>query len=112
MLEVNVDPLIGALVMWESAWNKIDAADQAKIVAAAKVLEQTLQTNVPAQDAKALADMQKLGLKVNKLAPAAAAVFQAEAGKLTASMEGKMVPADVYKLAMQARDEFRKTHTK
>ena len=112
MLEVNVDPLIGALVMWDSAWNKIDAADREKLIAAAKVLEKKLQTDVPAQDAKAVADMQKLGLKVNKLDPAAAAAFQAEAGKLIGSMEGKMVPSDVFKLAMQARDEYRKTHAK
>jgi len=112
MLEVDVDPLIGALVMWNSAWEKIDPADREKITAAAKVLEKKLQTEVPAQDARAVADMQKLGLKVTKLDPAAAATFHAEADKLVASMEGKMVPSDVFKLAMQARDEYRKTHAK
>jgi TRAP-type C4-dicarboxylate transport system substrate-binding protein len=112
MLEVNVDPLIGALIMWNSAWEKIDPADREKVAAAAKVLENKLQTEIPAQDAKSVADMQKLGLKVTKLDAAAAAAFHAEAEKLTASMEGKMVPADVYQLAIQARDEYRKTHAR
>ena len=112
MLEVNVDPLIGALVMSQSMWDKIDPADREKVVAAAKVLEKRLQTDVPAQDAKSVADMQKLGLKVTKLDPASAATFHTEADKLVASMEGKMVPADVFKVAMQARDEYRKSHAK
>lgn len=112
MLEINVDPLVGALVMWDSTWNKIDAADRDKVIAAAKVMEKKLQVDIPAQDAKAVTDMQKLGLKVTKLDLSAAAAFRAEAGRLVTSMKGSMVPADVFDLAMQARDEFRRTHAR
>ncbi len=51
--DINVDPLIGALIMTDTAWEKISAEDHDKIVAAAKAMEKRLQTEVPAQDAKA-----------------------------------------------------------
>jgi len=36
--------------------------------------------------------------------------FRTEADKLAVTMRGGMVPADVYDLAVQARDEYRKSH--
>jgi TRAP-type C4-dicarboxylate transport system substrate-binding protein len=113
MLDINVDPLIGALVMTDGAWNKISAEDREKIVAAAKVMEKQLQTEVPQQDARSVVTMQsKQGLTVTKLDAAGAAAFRAEADKLVATMRGGMVPADVYDIAIQARDEYRKSHAK
>ena len=122
MLDVNVDPLIGALIMTDGAWNKIAADDRDKIVAAAKTMENRLQTEVPAQDTKSVEAMQRSGLKVTKLDVASAAAFRAEAEKLAATMRcatrecspssAGMVPADVYDLALQSRDEFRKSHAK
>lgn len=112
MLDINVDPLIGALIITDKAWSKIDAADRDKVVAAAKVMGATLQTKVPAQDALSVVAMQSKGLKVTKLDAAGVAAFRAEADKLAATMRGNMVPADVYDLAVQARDAFRKSHGK
>jgi TRAP-type C4-dicarboxylate transport system substrate-binding protein len=112
MLDVNVDPLIGALIMTDSTWTKIDAADRDKIVAAAKVMGDTLQTEVPKQDAASVVTMQSKGLTVTKLDAAGAAAFHAEADKLAGTMRGGMVPADIYDLALQARDAFRKSQRK
>jgi len=60
-------------------------------------------------DADSIAAMEKRGLKVQKLTPAAAAEFRAAADTLTATMRGGMVPADVFDAAMAARTAFRKT---
>src|SRR5581483_8045068 len=84
MLDVNVDPLIGALVMTDAMWSKISGEDREKIVAAAKTMEQRLQTDVPKQDAQSVTAMQSKGVIVNKLDAAAAAAFHAEAEKLVA----------------------------
>jgi TRAP-type transport system periplasmic protein len=110
MLDLNVDPLIGALIMTDRMWNKIDAADREKVASAAKTMGATLQTEVPKQDAASVVTMQSRGLTVTKLDPAAAATFHAEADKLAATMRGNMVPADIYDLAVQARDAYRKAH--
>jgi len=110
MLDINVDPLIGALIMTDAAWDKIDAGDRDKIVAAAKAMGATLQTKVPAQDALSVKAMQLKGLTVTTLDPAATATLRGEADKLAATMRGNMVPADIYDLALQARDAFRKSH--
>ena len=112
MLDLNVDPLIGALIMTDDVWNKITPADRDQILAAAKAMETRLQTEVPKQDVQAVVAMQAKGLTVTKLDAAGAAAFRAEADKLVASMRGSMVPADVYDLAVQARSEYRKSRGK
>ena len=112
MLDVDVDPLIGALIMTDTTWNKIAPEDRDKLVAAAKDMEKTLQVQVPKQDAESVKAMQAKGLTVTTLDAAGLAAFRAEADKLVASMRGSMVPADVYDLAVQARAEYRKSHAK
>lgn len=112
MLQIDVDPLIGALIMTDAAWAKISAEDHDQIVAAAKAMEKRLQTEVPAQDAKAIVEMQARGLTVHKLDAKALEEFHTEADKLAATMRGGMVPADVYDLAAQARADHRKSHGK
>jgi TRAP-type C4-dicarboxylate transport system substrate-binding protein len=108
MLDVNVDPLIGALIMTDATWNKILPEDQPKVLAAAKAMEQTLQVEVPKQDADSVTAMQAKGLTVTRLDQAGLAAFRAEADKLVSTMRGPMVPADVYDLAVQAREEYRR----
>jgi len=110
MLKVDVDPLIGALIMTDGMWTKIAAEDRDKLVAEAKKLEKRLETEVPAQDAKAIQEMQTRGLTVTALDAKALGEFRTEADKLAVTMRGGMVPADVYDLAVQARDEYRKSH--
>ena len=112
MLDVDVDPLIGALIMTDTMWNKISPDDRTKLVASAREMEKTLQVQVPKQDADSVKAMQARGLTVTTLDAAALAAFHAEADKLAASMRGGMVPTDVYDLAVQARDEYRKSHGK
>ena len=108
MLDIRVAPLAGALVMSNDAWNKIDANDRAAVLAAAKTLEKKVLTDAPTQDSTSVATMAQRGLTVTKVDPAAAAAFHAEANKLTGSMRGNMVPADIYDAAVRERDAFRK----
>ena len=108
MLDIRVGPLVGALVMTNDAWNKIDANDRAAVLAAAKAFEKRINTDAPAQDATSVTTMTQRGLTVTKLDPAAAAAFHTEAEKLTTSMRGNMVPTDIYDAAVRERDAFRK----
>lgn len=109
MLDVKLAPLLGATVMTNDAWNRIDAADRPKILAEAAKLEQRFMTEAPKLDATAVGTMSQRGLKVTTLSPAAAAEFRRTAETLVSTMRGTMVPADVFDAAMQARTAYRKT---
>ena len=51
--------------------------------------------------------MQQRGLTVVEIDDAGRAAFRAVADEMTASWRGDLIPADVYDLAVRARDGFR-----
>ena len=107
MLDVLLGPVIGATVITEAAWKRIGAEDQEEILEICGDLEDRLMTDVPAQERSSIEEMKKRGLTVATLDAAAQAGFHAAAEKLTASMRGWMVPADVYDAAFRERNAFR-----
>jgi TRAP-type C4-dicarboxylate transport system substrate-binding protein len=110
MLDVHIAPLTAALLISNSAWNRISREDQFKVTAAAQALEKRVRAEAPKQDADSVQSMvTKGGLQVITLEPKAAAEFRAAATQLATTMRGSMVPNDVYDLAVQARDAFRKS---
>jgi TRAP-type C4-dicarboxylate transport system substrate-binding protein len=108
MLDIRVAPLVGATVMTDSAWNRISPDDRTKILAAASTMEQQINAQAPALDSKSIAAMTSAGLQVVKLDPKATAEFRSAAEKLSTSLRGEMIPADVFDLAVRERDAFRK----
>jgi len=112
MLDLHIAPLTGALIMSNTAWNRIAPEDRAKVTAAAQALEKRVRAEAPAQDAESVKQMAARGLQVITLDARAAAEFRTAANQLMATMRGGMVPADVYDMAVQARDEFRKSKGK
>ena len=101
-------PLLGGIVVTNTAWNRVSADDRAKLIEAAKAFEKRMNSEAPAQDAGAVKAMTARGL-ITPLDPKARAEFQAAAEKLVASARGTMVPEDVFNQAIQERDAFRKT---
>lgn len=109
MLDLKVAPLTGALIISQSAWNRIGAEDRVKVTAAAAALETRVRTEAPAQDAESVKVMSGRGLQVIRLDPKALGEFRAAADQLVKTMRGSMVPADVYDMALQERDALRKS---
>jgi hypothetical protein len=56
--------------------------------------------------------MSSRGLQVTTLDPKALAEFRGAADQLVKTMRGSMVPTDIYDLAIQERDAFRKSKGK
>lgn len=108
MLDVRLAPLVGATVMTDAAWNRISPDDRAKMLTAASVMEQQINTQAPGLDAKSVAAMQTAGLQITTLDAKAVAEFRAAAGNLGATQRGAMIPSDVYDLAVREREAFRK----
>ena len=109
MLDVDVAPLFGALVVTNTAWKKISAADQAVMIASAKTVEKRLLSDAVKLDETSIAAMKTRGLTVNTPDPKALASFRAEADRLVATIKGTLVPADVYDMAQRERDAYRKS---
>ncbi len=109
MLDVNVAPLYGGLVVSMQTWNKLSAADKEIIAASSKNMEKRLLGEAVKQDAASIANMKSRGLTVNTPDAKAMASFRAEADRLVTTIRGTLVPADVYDAAVRERDAFRKT---
>jgi len=103
MLDMQVAPLVGAVVVNTKAWSRVPADLQPKLIAAAEAMGDRLKVRIPAQDADAVKEMQSRGLKLTQ--PAAG--FRESAEPLLQSMRGAWVPDDVYDLALKARTAFR-----
>ena len=107
MLDLHIAPLTGAMVISNAAWNRIGADDRPKVTAAAQALETRVRAEAPAQDAESVKQMAARGLQVITLDPKAVLEFRNAANQLVSTMRGKMVPADVFDMAVQARDSVR-----
>jgi TRAP-type C4-dicarboxylate transport system substrate-binding protein len=112
MLDLKIAPLTGALLISQASWNRISADDRAKMTAAAQALETRVRSEAPAQDAESVRVMKTRGLQVTALDPKALGEFRSAADQLVKTMRGSMVPADIYDLAVQERDAFRKSQGK
>src|SRR6476620_8036646 len=104
MLDLHIAPLTGAMIISNSAWNKISAEDKEKVTAAAQTMEKRVRAEAPVQDAESVKQMVARGLQVTTLDSKAAAEFRNAATQLVSTMRGSMVPADVYDMAVQERD--------
>ncbi len=112
MLDLHIAPLVGAMIMSNTAWNKISAEDKPKVAAAAEALEKRVHAEAPAQDAESVKQMVARGLQVITLDAKAAAEFRSAATTLNQTMRGSMVPPDIYDIALQERDAVRKSKGK
>jgi TRAP-type C4-dicarboxylate transport system substrate-binding protein len=109
MLDLRVAPLVGATVVSSQVWARLSAADQAAVTTAAAAMQKRVMADVPRLDAESVAAMQKAKLKVTTLDAAARTEFQRAAAQLMPSLRGRIVPADIYDLAIKERDAFRQS---
>ena len=112
MLDMGIAPLVGATVITKSAWNKISAEDQAKILEASSRAAQAFEVEIPAQDAAAISEMQKRGLKViAPTDPATQRGWTNAAEEFATHFSEAFMPPEIYAMARKARDEFRARKT-
>ncbi|MFN7981423.1 MAG: TRAP transporter substrate-binding protein DctP [Vicinamibacterales bacterium] len=104
MLDLGISPVVGATVVNKRTWDAISPADRAKLSEISLKVEKQLQADVPKGDGLATLVMQNQGLKVTK---GTGPEWQQLADNLGQTMRGKMVPPDVYDMALKERDAFR-----
>jgi len=108
MLDIELGPLVGATILTTRAWEQIAEGDRAALLAQAARLDQRLRTEVPKQDDQSIAEMEKRGLKVIRVAGTPKeATFREKALEYARTMRGGIVPEDIFDLAVKERDAFR-----
>ena len=107
MLDIPLNPVFGATVMTQGAWNGISEEDREVLLEAAAEMQDYLFEAAPQQDREAVAEMQKRGLTVTEVPPMLAGFLRAEVERLTATWRGGRVPGDIYDAAIEARNAFR-----
>ena len=108
MLDLGLAPLMGAQLVTTRAWSDVPADVRPALVEAARTVERQLMVRVPADDRKAIAEMEKRGLKVTRVkGTPAAADFETAAKTYGDSMRGTWVPPEVFDRAVRERDAFR-----
>jgi TRAP-type C4-dicarboxylate transport system substrate-binding protein len=107
MLDIGLAPLVGATLITERAWSRIDAADQASMQAASSEAEAQLLAEIPEQDREALVEMKTRGLAVTVPADD---TWRATAAEFARSRRGAFVPAEIYDQAVRERDAYRAAH--
>jgi len=95
--------------MNDRTWNKLTAADRTRMLESAATMQQQVMAQATAVDAKEIAGMKARGLTVTSFDQQGTADVKAAADALSACMRGTVVPADIYDMAVQQRDAFRKS---
>src|SRR5438093_1406902 len=103
MLKARLDAKGLVLVHWGHAgWVQVFSK---------KPVQKRLRSEVPGQDAGAITEMTKKGLKVIKVdLSSPKSEWRVEAEKFASSMRGGLVPADIFDAAIKERDSYRKQH--
>ena len=108
MLEVNWVPLVGALVITRTNWERLPAESQGALRKAAEDAGKTIQTRSRNESVQAVAAMQKRGMHVHVATPAEEAEWRAMAEKLYPQVRGKIVPAEMFDLVQDLLAKYRK----
>lgn len=108
MLDMKWAPVVGAMVVTKSAWDKLPPATQKYLRETSAQAGEKIRADSRREDEEAIAAMkQKQNLKVNVLTPEAEKFWQAEADKANPRIRGEVVPADMFDIAQAALKEFR-----
>lgn len=108
MMDLGLAPLIGAILITERAWNRIDEGDRAKMLEASGRAQAKLIETIPKLDETAIKLMASQGLNVVEVRNGEhAGEWLKEAEAFATRSRDRSVPADIFDLARKSRDAFR-----
>ena len=107
MTDMKWCPLVGATIITTKAWEKIPAASRPAILEAAAVAGKGFRDDIRKNSDKAIDVMKEKGLVVHEITDDQYAQWQKLFQSVYPQISGTVVPADIMKLAIQTRDEYR-----
>ena len=108
MLDLGLAPLVGATIVSKRTWNGLSEGDRTAILESAVAVGERLEEAIPDQDRRAIEEMKSRGLEVTApRGPEEREAWESEARRFAATMQEQMVPDEVFRAAVAARDAFR-----
>jgi len=107
MLNLNWNPLVGALVVSKRAWDRLPAARRSRLEAAARVAGEEIRAAGRRESELAVKAMQKRGLTVHEPTAADIADWEKFAEQMYPEIRGKIVDAKLFDAILAAVREYR-----
>jgi TRAP-type C4-dicarboxylate transport system substrate-binding protein len=108
MLEINYAPLVGGLVVTRKAWDAVPASARETMRRSAEEAGKKISLHSRQEMQEAVAAMQKRGMKVSQMTPAAEAEWRALFDSLYPKIRGGLVPTDLFDEVQRLLREYRK----
>ena len=109
MLDHRFAPLLGALVVSKSTWQKIDAADREAMLRLARESEKKLLAEIPKREEEALTEMRARGLKIAREPASDADKWLTLGREFQARFRTHTVPPEIFDQAKVLLEEHRKS---
>jgi len=110
MLDIQFAQLVGATVISRDVWEKIPAPVQKEMMQSARIAGVALRDEIRKSEASSIPLMQQFGLNVIHADPKAVVEWRQLAEGIWPKLRGSVVPADLFDVVKQLRDEYRKGH--
>lgn len=109
MTDLNWAPLVGAVVITKSAWDRVPDELRPKFLAAARSAGKRLQARVRALGEDAVEVMQQHGLTVHHVPPEIAEVWEQVSRACYADILDQLAPIEMVREVERLRDAYRAT---
>ena len=107
MLEINWAPLVGALVVRKSAWDKFPAEARAEMLKAAREAGEQNKAQGRSESNRAVEAMKGKGLTVHPVSPELEVQWRRAAEPFYPRLKGKLIPTDIWDEVDRALKDFR-----
>jgi TRAP-type C4-dicarboxylate transport system substrate-binding protein len=107
MLDLQWAPVVGALVITQKQWDALTPAQQTAVSTIATETGKQFQAQARKEAEEAVVAMQKRGMTVVPIPPAALTEWRTASEQLYPRIRGTMVPADMFDEARRLVNEYR-----
>jgi TRAP-type C4-dicarboxylate transport system substrate-binding protein len=101
-------PLVGGIVVTKSVWNKIPETQRPELLEAARIIGESLQSEIDKADAQAVEVMKKHGLTVSEVPSDAVEKWKTATEKAFNKLAGKSFDAQSFEMVKKHLGDFRK----
>jgi TRAP-type C4-dicarboxylate transport system substrate-binding protein len=108
MMEINVAPFMGGILMNETAWRRIPDKYKPDLLAVCRKMESEIEASIINLEAEAVSTMSRYGLKINQLTPAQKQEWYDDTGKYENRLVGSVFNKDYYTRINAILTDYRK----
>jgi TRAP-type C4-dicarboxylate transport system substrate-binding protein len=108
MIDLNIAPFMGGILMNQTAWRRIPERHQNAILAVCKRVETEMETSISRLESEALAGMVRCGLRSNRRSPAQVQEWYDEIARHENNLAGPIFDRELYLRIKGILEEYRR----